>query len=91
MVWTNIEKIHVFGTVSYSHERKKFETKSKKMFMTRYCSNGYRIWCPKERKIINARNIHFNKNENFKLKLHVAPIKENKNIYEDSSFENEEP
>jgi hypothetical protein len=51
----DLRKVSVFGSVAYLHKPKdlqawKFDSRSRKCFMVGYCPNGYRLWCPFEKK-----------------------------------------
>lgn len=61
----DLNKIKVFGCPAYVFVHKedrngKLDSRSRKMFMVGYCSNGYRLWEPESRKIVVARNVIFN-------------------------------
>jgi len=49
---------------------KKLEERSKRLYFVGYTPNGYRLWNPKEKKIIIARNVRFQE----------TSLKENENI-----------
>lgn len=66
----DFNKIRVFGSVAFVHipaERRqgKLEPQSEKMYMIGYTNNGYRLWNPKTKTIISARNVIFDENTNF--------------------------
>jgi hypothetical protein len=39
--------------------------------MARYCPNGYRLWCPVERKIIAGRDVKFDEGSVIKIKRNL--------------------
>lgn len=54
----------MFGSIAYLHTPKeivggKFESRSKKCYMMGYCPNGYRLWCPEDRKLLFGRDVIF--------------------------------
>ena len=57
----------MFGSDAYAHvprdERTKFDTKTRKCIMVRYgdVTKGYRLYNATEGKIINSRDVQFNK------------------------------
>jgi len=58
-------KLKVFGCIAYLHMPKelitgKFESRSKKCYFIGYCPNGYKLWCPQERKILYGKDVIFN-------------------------------
>lgn len=60
----NLEKLRVFGCLAYLHLPKvlvggKFESKTKKCFFVGYCTNGYRLWSPDDKKLLFGRDIIF--------------------------------
>jgi transposase InsO family protein len=61
----DVKKIRVFGCVAYLHPPKrlmewKFGPRSVKCYMVGYCHNGYRLWCPEQRKVLEGRDVTFN-------------------------------
>lgn len=61
-----LSKLKVFGCLAYLRMPKelitgKFESRSKKCYFIGYCPNGYKLWCPQERKILYGKDIIFNK------------------------------
>lgn len=63
----NLVKLRVLGCIAYLHVPRelnpgKFDSRSKKCFMLGYCDNGYKLWCPKENKILYGRDIVFDEN-----------------------------
>jgi hypothetical protein len=40
--------------------------------MVGYCPNGYRLWCPVEKKIIAGRDVKFDKGSVAKIKRNTA-------------------
>ena len=64
----NLEKLRIFGCIAYLHIPKeliggKFESRSKKCFMMGYCINGYRLWCPEDKKNFLGRDIVFDESK----------------------------
>lgn len=60
----DLRKLRVFGCIDYLHIPKeivggKFESRSKKCHMMGYCSNGYRLWCPEDKKLLFGRDVVF--------------------------------
>lgn len=60
----NIAKLKVFGCIAYLHVPKelitgKFESRSKKFYLVRYCPNGYKLWNSEERKILYGKDVIF--------------------------------
>lgn len=60
----NLKKLRVFGCVAFLKIPKeisggKFDSRSKRCFMLGYCANGYKLWCPEEKKIIYGRDVVF--------------------------------
>lgn len=60
----NLRKLRIFGSVAYLHTSKeivegKFESRSKKCHLMGYCPNGYRLWCPEDRKLLFGRDVIF--------------------------------
>lgn len=60
-----LSKLKVFGCIAYLHMPKeliteKFESRSKKCYFIGYCPNGYKLWCPQERKILYGKDVIFN-------------------------------
>lgn len=61
----NLRELRVFECVAYLHIPKelinwKFESRSMHCRLMGYCTNGYRLWCPENNKIILGRDIIFN-------------------------------
>lgn len=60
----NLKNIKIFGCLAYSHIPKqkqgnKFDPKGELNFMIGYTDHGYRLWDPKNEKLVIARNIVF--------------------------------
>lgn len=58
------EKLRVFGCIAFLHIPKelvagKFESRSKRCYMIGYCKNGYKLWCPEDRKVISGKDVIF--------------------------------
>lgn len=59
-----MRKPKIFGCLAYLHLPKelvagKFDSRIKKCFMTGYCPNGYRLWCPEDKRIILGKDVKF--------------------------------
>ncbi|XP_039309258.1 uncharacterized protein LOC113005856 isoform X1 [Solenopsis invicta] len=60
----DVQKLRIFGCIAYLRLPKeliggKFDSRSKKCRMMGYCPNGYRLWCPEEKRIILGHDIIF--------------------------------
>jgi len=59
----DISNLRVFGCKAYllkpNHTRNKFDEKSELFTLIGYNNHGYRLWDPKNKRIINGRNIKF--------------------------------
>ncbi|XP_063230709.1 copia protein isoform X1 [Bacillus rossius redtenbacheri] len=61
----DLSKIKVFGCPAYSFIHKedrdggKLSDRSKRLFLTGYCDNGYRLWNPEKKNVEFARNVIF--------------------------------
>lgn len=59
----DLSRIRIFGCEAYAGIQKplkKLEERSKKHFFVGFAPTGYRLWDPIKRKIIIARDVHFN-------------------------------
>lgn len=89
---TNLEKLKVFGCIAYLHTLKqlilgKFNSRTKKCIFVGYCPHGYRLWCPKEMKIVYERNVIFNE---MKTKLDLMEFQfYDEEIQEEQEYESE--
>jgi hypothetical protein len=64
----SVGKIKVFGCLAYLKKPKeliggKFESRTLKCYFVGYCVNGYRLWCPDSRKIIQGRDVIFDESK----------------------------
>lgn len=64
----NLTKLKVFGCTAFLKIPKelvggKFDSKSKKCYFVGYCINGYRLWCPQERKIYFGHDVIFDEHK----------------------------
>ncbi|KAH0813975.1 hypothetical protein GEV33_008816 [Tenebrio molitor] len=60
----NLNKLKIFGCVAYLRLpneilKSKLDSRTKTCYMVGYCPNGYRLWCPQEKRIICGRDIVF--------------------------------
>jgi hypothetical protein len=60
----NLNKLKIFGCVAYLRLpneilKSKSDSRTKTCYMVGYCPNGYRLWCPQEKRIICGRDIVF--------------------------------
>ena len=64
----NISKLKVFGCIAFLKIPKeivggKFESRSKRCYFIGYCVNGYKLWCPEEKKFFFGHDVIFLENK----------------------------
>lgn len=67
----NLRKLKVFGSLVYLHLPKelnpgKFDSRTLMFIFVSYCPNGYRLWNPKENKILFGSDVIFDESKNIK-------------------------
>lgn len=67
----NLKKLKVFGSLAYLHVPKelnpgKFDSRTLMYILVGYCPNGYRLWNPKENKILFGSDVIFDKSKTIK-------------------------
>ena len=60
----NLNKLRVFGCIAYLRLpneliKGKLDSRTRTCFMLGYCSNGYRLWCSEEKRVVFGRDITF--------------------------------
>lgn len=69
----NVSNMRVFGCVGYVRipecMRTKLDNKGVKCVFVGYTENGYRLWNEKENKMIHSRNVVFDENKFFNIKI----------------------
>lgn len=82
----SVEKLKIFGSTAYLHTPKqlskgKFDSRTRKLFLVGYCTNGYRLWCPFNEQIVEGRDVLFDEKSSYKsetlVNININEISEN--------------